>query len=114
MTGLELAGVAAGAQAAAIKAATEAAKAKAIVDAAGQQVTQAQLDALTKAGAAANDAAAAARAAGNAYGAFQRNYTPSVVKGYVERDVSQVQATATKVFGPAMGAAASCSWPKPR
>ena len=31
-------------------------------------------------------------------------YRPRKVKGYVERDMSQVQATATKVFGPVLGA----------
>ncbi len=31
-------------------------------------------------------------------------YQPTQVEGYVRRDVSQVQATATKVFGPTMGA----------
>ena len=31
-------------------------------------------------------------------------YQPTRVEGYVRRDVSQVQATATKVFGPTMGA----------
>ena len=31
-------------------------------------------------------------------------YRPRKVQGYVERDVSQIQATATKVFGPALGA----------
>ncbi len=31
-------------------------------------------------------------------------YSPSAVQGYVRRDVSQLQATATKVFGPAVGA----------
>ena len=30
--------------------------------------------------------------------------TPAKVQGYIERDVSQMQATATKVFGPTMGA----------
>lgn len=32
------------------------------------------------------------------------NHTPRKVQGYIERDVSQVQATATKLFGPTMGA----------
>ena len=32
------------------------------------------------------------------------SHRPQKIRGYVERDVSQVQATATKVFGPAMGA----------
>ena len=31
-------------------------------------------------------------------------YRPQKVQGYVERDVSQIQATATKVFGPVLGA----------
>ena len=38
------------------------------------------------------------------YLAFRNNYTPSKVTGYIERDVSQIQATATRVFGPTMGA----------
>lgn len=37
-------------------------------------------------------------------GAYLANYRPSKVQGYVERNVSQVQATATRVFGPMMGA----------
>ena len=32
------------------------------------------------------------------------NQTPRKVQGYIERDVSQIQATATRVFGPTMGA----------
>ena len=35
---------------------------------------------------------------------YLTQYRPTKVQGYVERDVSQVQATATKVFGPTMGA----------
>ena len=35
--------------------------------------------------------------------AYLNNYTPMKVQGYIERDVSQVQATATKVFGPVLG-----------
>ena len=31
-------------------------------------------------------------------------HTPTIVQGYIERNVSQVQATATKVFGPTMRA----------
>ena len=31
-------------------------------------------------------------------------YRPRKVQGYIERDVSQVQATATRVFGPTLGA----------
>ena len=31
-------------------------------------------------------------------------YRPQKVQGYIERDVSQVQATATRVFGPVLGA----------
>ena len=31
-------------------------------------------------------------------------YRPRKVQGYVERDVSQIQATATRVFGPVLGA----------
>ena len=31
-------------------------------------------------------------------------YRPRKIQGYVERDVSQIQATATKVFGPVLGA----------
>ena len=36
--------------------------------------------------------------------AYLASYAPSKVQGYVERDVSQAQATATKVFGPTFGA----------
>ena len=35
---------------------------------------------------------------------YLASYEPTRVEGYVRRDVSQVQATATKVFGPTMGA----------
>ena len=36
--------------------------------------------------------------------AYLANYVPNQVQAYVELDVSQIQATATKVFGPTMGA----------
>lgn len=36
--------------------------------------------------------------------AYLASYSPARVQGYVERDVSQLQATATRVFGPAAGA----------
>ena len=36
--------------------------------------------------------------------AYLANYQPTKVQGYVERKVSQIQATATRVFGPMMGA----------
>jgi len=36
--------------------------------------------------------------------AYLGTYRPHRIQGYIERDVSQVQATATKVFGPTMGA----------
>ena len=36
--------------------------------------------------------------------AYLANYVPGSYQGYVERDVSQFQATATRVFGPVMGA----------
>ena len=39
-----------------------------------------------------------------ALGFYLANYRPSKVEGYVEREVSQVQATATRVFGPMAGA----------
>ena len=32
------------------------------------------------------------------------SHTPGNIQGHIERDVSQIQVTATKVFGPAMGA----------
>ena len=32
------------------------------------------------------------------------NHTPKKIQGYIERDVSQVQATVTRVFGPTLGA----------
>ena len=35
---------------------------------------------------------------------YLNSYQPEKVQGYVERDVSQVQATATRVFGPVLGA----------
>ena len=44
--------------------------------------------------------AAADRAAVPSYLAA---YQPTEVQGYIERDVSQLQATATKVFGPVLG-----------
>ena len=67
---------------------------------------QARAAALQAAGdlAGAQAAAQAARQAGANLQAFLRGYSPSAVQGYVRRDVSQIQATATKVFGPAMGA----------
>ena len=37
-------------------------------------------------------------------GGYLATYRPSKVQGYVEREVSQVQATATRVFGPMAGA----------
>ena len=49
-------------------------------------------------------AAALPQQFGADYLAFRNNYTPSKVTGYIERDVSQVQATATRVFGPTLGA----------
>ena len=36
--------------------------------------------------------------------AYLAAYRPARIQGYIERDVSQIQATGTKVFGPAMGA----------
>ncbi len=36
--------------------------------------------------------------------AYLQNYRPTYVQGYVERDVSQLQATATRLFGPTLGA----------
>ena len=35
---------------------------------------------------------------------YLNSYEPTKVLGYIERDVSQLQATATKVFGPTLGA----------
>ena len=47
--------------------------------------------------------------------AYLDAYRPPRIQGHIERDVSQIQATATKVFGPTMGSdGLSCSWPKPR
>ena len=51
------------------------------------------LEALTLSGA---DPAALSR--------YLASYQPTDLRGYVERNVSQVQATATKVFGPTLGA----------
>ena len=50
------------------------------------------------------EALGAAQQAGENFAQFRDNYSPSVVRGYIERDVSQIQATATRVFGPTMGA----------
>ncbi len=36
--------------------------------------------------------------------AFLAAYRPTKVVGYIERDVSQLQATATRIFGPTLGA----------
>ncbi len=36
--------------------------------------------------------------------AYLASYRPTNVQGYIEREVSQVQATATRVFGPTLGA----------
>ena len=67
---------------------------------------QARAAALQAAGdlAGAQAAGQAALQAGANLQAFLSGYAPSAVQGYVRRDVSQLQATATKVFGPAMGA----------
>ena len=35
---------------------------------------------------------------------YLARHQPTKIKGYIERDVSQVQATATRVFGPTLGA----------
>ena len=35
---------------------------------------------------------------------FLRAYQPGFLPGYIERDISQVQATLSKTFGPALGA----------
>ena len=40
----------------------------------------------------------------NQLNAYIENHTPRTVQGYTERDVSQIQATATRVFGPTLGA----------
>ena len=45
-----------------------------------------------------------ARAAPAQLPAFLQNYRPRKVQGYVESDVSQLQATATRLFGPTLGA----------
>ncbi len=69
-------------------------------------LAQAQAAELQAAGnlAGARAAAQAAQKAGADLQAFLMGYSPSAVQGYIRRDVSQVQATATKVFGPTMGA----------
>ena len=59
------------------------------------------------AAAAAQEFAALARQASyRLYGedGYLESHTPRDVPGYVRRDVSQIQATATKVFGPVLGA----------
>ena len=38
-----------------------------------------------------------------AVSSYLEAYQPTKVQGYIERDVSQLQATATKVFGPVLG-----------
>ena len=83
---------------AAVKAATEAAAATT-----PQAIAEAQ-EAAAAAAAAAQEAGAAARMAAADYEAFQDRYTSRKVQGYIERDVSQIQASATRVFGPTMGA----------
>ncbi|MDE0279948.1 MAG: DUF1302 domain-containing protein [Gammaproteobacteria bacterium] len=45
-----------------------------------------------------------ARAAPAQLPAFLQNYRPRKVQGYVESDVSQLQATATRLYGPTLGA----------
>ena len=40
-------------------------------------------------------------------GRFISSYTPETVQGYIKRDVSQIQATGTKVLGPMLGADSS-------
>ena len=64
------------------------------------------IDALTLAGCAASaELSPAVRAdCGNRLTHHLASHTPGKVSGYVERDVSQIQATATRVFGPTMGA----------
>ncbi len=53
---------------------------------------------------AARKAAAVALEAGKRYSDFLGAHRPSDVDSYVRRDVSQVQATVTQVFGPTLGA----------
>ena len=50
------------------------------------------------------EALAAAQRAGATFVGFRDGYRAHDVQGYVRRDVSQVQATATRVFGPTLGA----------
>ena len=45
-----------------------------------------------------------AREAQAALGRYLATYEPRTVRGYVRHDVSQIQATATKYFGPVLGA----------
>ena len=115
VTGLGLLGAAGEAQAAAVTAGEAAmkaaAKAKAAATEAETASTPETMAAAEKAGAdakiagaAATRAVAAAKQAGGDYAAFLDGYNPGPVQGYIERDVSQIQATATKVFGPTMGA----------
>ena len=53
---------------------------------------------------AAQEFAAQAREAQAALGQYLATYEPQTVQGYVRHDVSQIQATATKYFGPVLGA----------
>ena len=77
----------------------------------GLRPIQTGLELLNRAGTAAAVAQAtptpealqAAQQAAAAYSAYVTNYQPRLVQGYVEHDVSQIQATATKVFGPVLG-----------
>ena len=56
------------------------------------------------AAASAQEYAARAREAQAALGQYLAGYEPRTVRGYVRRDVSQIQATATRVFPPVLGA----------
>ena len=98
VTGLTLGGIAGGALDAARRAGEAAA------EAAAAATTPEERQAAQALAQTAQAAQQAAVTAGQDYQSFRDNYTPVPVKGYVERDVSQVQATATKLFGPAMGA----------
>lgn len=62
------------------------------------------LPAAASAAASAQEYAARALEAQAALGQYLADYEPRTVRGYVRRDVSQIQATATRVFPPVLGA----------
>ena len=66
--------------------------------------TAGDLEGAARVGQAAMQAVAAALKAKEALDDHRDNYQPKPIPAYIERDVSQLQATATRVFGPMLGA----------